>query len=595
MKAGRSHSRPPEAVLFRRRLLLAMGLLVTATTVTALVFVRRNVAADEERMLEREFAARLGLVHGVQRLRHEVLVERSRALARKPRLQAALEDDAADLLYLSAIDEVRELLATAGGGVRPGRHLLKARFHRFLDREGRVISPQNGIAGPLGRAEERRLERRPLPQATVIDYLITASDPPGRGELVEVVTTPVVSISSGEIIAALVLGFDPVDLDGGEAGAGCFSGVWLEQRLFATGTGLSLPEALVRPLGEKLRLGRGGSGHFIVGEGRGQWLVFFQALEATSTAPPPSEICAFPLEEMVVRQRRLGWQVAGVGAGLLLAGLAGSYLLTFRLVAPVEKLARDSRRQREQRVRAESALEIKREELQRAARFSANASHQLKTPVTVMRAGLEALQAGANLSENDQAEIADLIHQTFRLSSVIEDLLLLSRLDAGQLRLASGSINLDDLVASAVDDLSVWQTGTEPTVETAVPAGLHVQGEKRYAAVILHNLLENARKYNRPSGQIRIAARTDGTWVWLRIGNTTDGGIPEAVRTHIFERFHRGGVGENIPGYGLGLNLARELARLHGGDLILLASDEGWTEFELSLRAAAGPVPEHSR
>ena len=62
--------------------------------------------------------------------------------------------------------------------------------------------------------------------------------------------------------------------------------------------------------------------------------------------------------------------------------------------------------------------------------------------------------------------------------------------------------------------------------------------------------------------------------------------IPPEVREHIFERFHRGGVGENIPGYGLGLNLARELARIHQGDLRLLTSEETWTEFEVKFRVS---------
>ena len=71
----------------------------------------------------------------------------------------------------------------------------------------------------------------------------------------------------------------------------------------------------------------------------------------------------------------------------------------------------------------------------------------------------------------------------------------------------------------------------------------------------------------------------------LTIGNSSHP-IPAAAQVHIFERFHRGAIGENIPGYGLGLNLARELARLHGGDLRLVGSDDGWTEFDMRLCAA---------
>jgi signal transduction histidine kinase len=124
------------------------------------------------------------------------------------------------------------------------------------------------------------------------------------------------------------------------------------------------------------------------------------------------------------------------------------------------------------------------------------------------------------------------------------------------------------------------------TVETEYPAGLHIVGEKRYTTIILQNLLENARKYNfRRAGRVRINANVDGDTVALTIGNTGQP-ISAEGQAHIFERFHRGVMGENVPGYGLGLNLARELARLHQGDLRLVRSDERWTEFEVRLRLA---------
>ena len=92
-----------------------------------------------------------------------------------------------------------------------------------------------------------------------------------------------------------------------------------------------------------------------------------------------------------------------------------------RLSAPVEKLAVDSEENRTQRVRAVAALEMTSAELQRSVRFSADASHQLKTPVTVLRAGLEELMARENLTPDECAEISALIHQTYRLSTLIED------------------------------------------------------------------------------------------------------------------------------------------------------------------------------
>jgi len=75
----------------------------------------------------------------------------------------------------------------------------------------------------------------------------------------------------------------------------------------------------------------------------------------------------------------------------------------------------------------------------------------------------------------------------------------------------------------------------------------------------------------------------------VTVGNTGRT-IPPFAREHIFERFHRGAVGEEITGHGLGLNLARELARLHGGDLRLVTSENDWTEFEVRFHLARQAV-----
>jgi signal transduction histidine kinase len=121
---------------------------------------------------------------------------------------------------------------------------------------------------------------------------------------------------------------------------------------------------------------------------------------------------------------------------------------------------------------------------------------------------------------------------------------------------------------------------------------LYIAGERQYTSLIVQNLLENARKYNRPDGLIRVNAHKNGNQIVLTIGNT---GPPIArhAQARLFERFHRGGTATDISGHGLGLNLARDLARLHGGDLRLISSENDWTEFELrfvsSLQTANGP------
>jgi signal transduction histidine kinase len=179
-------------------------------------------------------------------------------------------------------------------------------------------------------------------------------------------------------------------------------------------------------------------------------------------------------------------------------------------------------------------------------------------------------------------ELSLLLHQTHLLTGVIDDLLLLSRIDAGHLRIESEPINLSQLVEEWLDDLGALPDSLDVKIEKKFPAELYVAGEKRYISLIVQNLLENSRKYNRPGGRIRVAGHQNTDEIVLNIGNT---GCPitRDAQEHIFERFHRGTA---VSGHGLGLNLARELARLHGGNLRLVGSDNDWTEFEVCFRVA---------
>jgi signal transduction histidine kinase len=182
-------------------------------------------------------------------------------------------------------------------------------------------------------------------------------------------------------------------------------------------------------------------------------------------------------------------------------------------------------------------------------------------------------------------ELSALLHQTHRLTGVIDDLLLLSRMDAGHLQIEAEPVNLSQLVEEWLDDLSALPDRLRVKIEKKLPAELYVAGEKRYTSLILQNLLENAQKYNRAEGLIRVTVFKQKDEVVLTIGNTGPP-IPGPAQEHIFERFHHSAPGSNNSGHGLGLNLARELARLHGGDLRLMRSDNDWTEFEAHFRVA---------
>jgi signal transduction histidine kinase len=577
-----------EAARYQWRLLGVLALLVMITATAALLAARHNVAREEEHRHDTEFQVSLALLRSIQSNRHAALVERGRVMATKSRIQAALEDNAEDLLYLSARDELRDLLAPApDAAANSGEPRRTARFYRFLDANGRPLVPEPGTAaGDLVPAEENKLSLAALPDQPQLGYLVLRR--PGQAaELFEMVVVPIFSTGSGRKIAALVLGFEPLRLAQIPWTTAPVSGIWLPGHLRLAASESGATEEFGRQLAVMLPAGGPPAGRFHFTAGREPWLVFTQRLDQGGLYAPAYEVCAFPLRQMQERQRALSWQIAGAGAGVMLLGLGLSYFLSLRLSGPVQQLAQESQVQRMRRVEAEVALETTNAELGRTARFSANASHQLKTPVAVMRAGLEMLQARGTLGESDRHEVETLIHQTYRISSVVEDLLLLSRMDAGRLSLNFTAVSLSELIASALDDLSTQSADCELKVDQDYPRDLSVAGEKRYTALILQNLLENARKYNRPGGSIRIMAREADGNVRLTIGNTTLRPIPAAVTEHIFERFHRGSQGENVPGYGLGLNLARELARIHHGDLQLVRSDEAWTEFAVTFRSAA--------
>ncbi|MCW1923391.1 HAMP domain-containing histidine kinase [Luteolibacter arcticus] len=217
---------------------------------------------------------------------------------------------------------------------------------------------------------------------------------------------------------------------------------------------------------------------------------------------------------------------------------------------------------------------------QAATRFSADASHQLKTPVTVLRAGLDELSRNGGLSVAQAAEVDVLRQQTRRLTALIEDLLLLAQVDAGRLVLEAEEIDLAPLIAAASDDLQTLVADRDITLEESVPDTLPAKADGRRVSLVLQNLVENAAKYTPSGGKVRLSARRDTGWVAVSMANTCPP-IPEEAREEIFERFRRGpAVGENVRGYGLGLNIARELVRAHGGDLELKRSDADWTEFE---------------
>ena len=218
-----------------------------------------------------------------------------------------------------------------------------------------------------------------------------------------------------------------------------------------------------------------------------------------------------------------------------------------------------------------------------AARFSADASHELKTPLAVARAGLGDLFSDPELAPHHQQRVAEALEHVGRLTDITESLLLLSRADAGRLGLAGGCTDAAATVRELVVDFSPLAEERDVKLEAEVCATAPAHAAPWALRMVVMNLLDNAIKYNAEAGRISVVLEAVGGSVMLRVGNTGAGIAPEDA-AHVFDRFFRSAHTAEIPGSGLGLSLARELARAMGGELALTASRPGWTEFTLTLR-----------
>ncbi len=563
-----------------------MMLVVGGLTAAGLYFAQRNATGALQQDLQRDFQSDLAALHSVEEMRYAALAERCRALAAKPRIHAALEDNALDLLYPSAKDELRDIMQDENNP-QPDQisGLPHARFYRFLDSTGSVLAPPNPAdVGVLRADEEAQLVVKPLPQTPQIGYLLRAG---GTAEetVDEIIALPINSTESNEVIAALVIGFKPLEVAQKRAADEMKSGIWLKGWLHLPALPESARVAVDKEM-TRLLAAPGNVEHSVRVAIEGEPnLLFSKRLNPGSSFPPVYEVCVYPLKNALARQRRLSWQILGAGAVLLLVGFVASDLIARRLSVPVAKLAIDSEENRTRRKRVEAALASTHKELQRSTRFSADASHQLKTPVTVLRAGLEELLRRENLEPEIYDELSALHHQTYRLTGVIDDLLLLSRMDAGRLKIEFSPVDLSQLVEEWLDDLNALPDPLGVEIKAYVPTGLLISGERRYTSLILQNILENARKYNRPGGCVHVTAREEDGAVFFTVGNSGPA-IPPEMQPYIFERFSRGANGNRIAGHGIGLDLARELARLHGGELNLVSSENDWTEFEVRFRPA---------
>src|SRR5229473_354190 len=196
---------------FRTKLFTAMMIIVATLTALGLYFAQRKIMADAGRDLRQNFQGELSSLHDVEELRQAALAEHCRLLAAKPRIHAALEDNALDLLYPSAKDELRDLMEGEEPPSEQAASTLHARFYRFLDNTGAVLPPPNlKDVGMLSTGAEAQLAFKKLPNKQQTGYLSHIDF--GEDVVDEITVVPIFSTETGDLISALVVGFKPFEL-----------------------------------------------------------------------------------------------------------------------------------------------------------------------------------------------------------------------------------------------------------------------------------------------------------------------------------------------------------------------------------------------
>lgn len=223
---------------------------------------------------------------------------------------------------------------------------------------------------------------------------------------------------------------------------------------------------------------------------------------------------------------------------------------------------------------------------ERRQKMTADIAHELRTPIAVQRAHLEALQDG--IYPLTVENLQPVVDQAELLGRLVEDLRTLALADAGELRLENEPVEVAELLLDVLRQFrshSAARSVTLELLEDDRPEGSAVVSADRHRLVqILNNLLSNALRHTPDGGRVALSWHKSGDWVEIQVRDSGPG-IPPGALEKIFERFYRADRSRSRleGGAGLGLAIARQLALAHGGDLVAANHPQGGALFTLRL------------
>ena len=225
-------------------------------------------------------------------------------------------------------------------------------------------------------------------------------------------------------------------------------------------------------------------------------------------------------------------------------------------------------------------------------RFSADASHEIRTPLTILRGELESLLETHGMTSELRESLGSALEETERLSRIVEQLLEMTRLEAGEKIADFKRFDLAEMTRTAVDQMRLLADEKNVRLNFAGTENLHVLGDPIRLRQVVVNLVDNAIKYTSPGGSISVSSVHAHDRAILEVADTGIG-IPTDALPHVFERFYRvdGARSRQLGGTGLGLAIVKSICTAFGGDVTVESSAGSGTTFRVELPLEPGRLP----
>lgn len=309
-----------------------------------------------------------------------------------------------------------------------------------------------------------------------------------------------------------------------------------------------------------------------------------------------------PIAADLADLRQLGWWLSGLGSVVLLVGLAGGAWLVTRALRPINEISSTAGKisigdlsQRINTNETDSELGQLARVLNstfarldaaftQQARFTADAAHELRTPVAVMLTHAQNGLASECLNEEHREAFEATQRAAQRMRRLIESLLELARLDAGQESLCRDECDLAQIAAENLEHIRPLAAKRGIQIRTDFSAAI-CRGNADRLAQVVTNLFANAVEYNQEGGEVRVASKYEKGSATLVVTNTGPGISAEDL-PHVFERFHRGDKARSATGHsGLGLAIAKAIVQAHNGSIAVQSDAGRQTTFSIRLPA----------